>query len=191
MKKVFKFISRFIWFLFVSIIIGYNMFLLNAKLVLHEQLPMLGGYGYAVVLSGSMEPLISVNDLLIIQEQSTYKIDDIVTYVDDENKLITHRLIATDGNSVTAKGDANNVADHDFQTERIRGKVVAIIPKLGYIVVLFQNPICVISVVVLSFILLEYSYSREEKDKSDDTASIKAEIEALKSAMKDTDHTSG
>ena len=189
MKKFLKIAARMLWFFFVSVLIGHGLFLLNAKLVLHEQLPMIGGFGHAVVLSGSMEPVISVNDLIIIKKQDSYEVDDIITYIDDKNTLVTHRIIEINNSVVKAKGDANNTADTNFDTERIKGKVIAIIPKLGYAVIFLQNPFCIICVVALAFIFLERSYSKEEKDKSNDIASIKAEIEKIKSAIQESDHS--
>ncbi len=186
MRKFFKIFIKILWFLFVSVLIGYSVFLLNAKFILHEKLPMIGGVGHAVVLSGSMEPVISVNDLLIIKSQDSYEIDDIITYVDNENMLVTHRIIELNGTTVKVKGDANNAADPEFNYERIKGKVIAIIPKLGYVVVFFQNPLCVICVVVLAFILLERSYAKKEQDATNNLDSIKAEIEKIKSTAIDS-----
>ncbi len=187
MKKALNIAARILWFLFVSILIGYSIFLLNARFVLHEQLPMPGGYGHAVVLSGSMEPTISVNDLIIIKKQDSYSEGDIVTYLDEENTLITHRIIGINDTTVTTKGDANNVSDPNFDEERIKGKVIAILPKMGYVITLMQNPLCVVTVVIIAFILLERSYSKEKESKSEDIEAIKAEIEALKAEMSEKD----
>ncbi|MGN0498072.1 MAG: signal peptidase I [Acutalibacteraceae bacterium] len=185
-KNILKITARILWFLLVSILVGYNIFLINAKYVLHDQLPMLAGYGQAVVLSGSMEPTIEVNDFLIIKQQDTYEINDIVTYIDDKNTLITHRIVGLNDSSVKTKGDANNVADAEFDIARIKGKVIAIIPKMGYVVTFLQNPLCVICVVIIAFILLERSYSKEKKKNSTDVEAIKAEINALKTEMNNT-----
>lgn len=190
MKKFLSIIKRLLSFLFISILIGYSIFLVNAKFVLHEQLPMLSGYAHAVVLSGSMEPTIAVNDLIIIKEQTNYNKDDIITYIDDENTLITHRLIKIEDNKVTTKGDANNVLDPTFDKEQIKGKVIAIIPKAGYIIIFMQNPLCVVTVVVIAFILMERSYSKEKETKSEDLEAIKAEIEALKAEMSENNNNS-
>ena len=180
MKKILKTAGRIFSFFIISLLIGYSIFLVNAKFVLHEQLPMLGGYGQAVVLSGSMEPAISVNDLLIIQKTDEYEVGDIITFVDSSNDLVTHRIKEINGDEITTKGDANNTCDKPFNIERIKGKVIAIIPKIGYIITFIQNPFCVVCIIIITFILMERSYSKEKKNKDLNIEQIKAEIEALK-----------
>lgn len=179
-KKIFKTVFRIFGFLIVSLLVGYCIFLINAQFVLHEQLPMIGGYGNAVVLSGSMEPNISVNDLLIIKECDSYEADDIVTFVDSYNDLVTHRIVKIDGSQVTTQGDANNVADPSFDASRIKGKVIAVLPGVGYIVNFIRNPFCVVCIVILALILMERSYAKERKKKDKNIETVKAEIEALR-----------
>lgn len=180
MKNILKITGRIFGFFIISLLIGYSIFLVNAKFVLHEQLPMLGGYGQAVVLSGSMEPAISVNDLLIIQKCDKFETGDIITFVDSSNDLVTHRIIEINGDEITTKGDANNVCDKPFNIERVKGKVIAIIPKIGYIITFIQNPFFVVCIIIITFILMERSYSKEKKKKDLSIEQIKAEIEALK-----------
>lgn len=180
LKKVLKIVVRMFGFLLASLLIGYGVFLVNAKFVLHEPLPMLGGIGQAIVLSGSMEPEISVNDLLIIQKCGNYDEGDIITYIDAKNTLVTHRIIKIDGTEITAKGDANNTCDPVFEEERIKGKVIAIIPKAGYVMNIIQNPMCIFVIIVVTFILAERSYRKEQKKKNQNIENLKAEIEALK-----------
>lgn len=178
--KIVKFTLRIIGYLIVSMMVGYCLFVMNAKFVLHEQLPMLGGYGNAIVLSGSMSPAIEVNDLLIIQKCEEYEVGDIVTYVDSDNVLVTHRLIGKDGETAYTQGDANNVADPPFNISRIKGKVVKIIPGVGRIVEIIQNPIVVVMVVVAAGFMMHMSYNKETEKKDEKLDAIRAEIEALK-----------
>ena len=44
---------------------GINVYLWNASSLAGNAMPMPFGFGMAVVLSGSMEPVLSVNDLLL------------------------------------------------------------------------------------------------------------------------------
>lgn len=184
--KIVKFILRVIGYLFVSLMVGYCLFIMNAKFVLHEQLPMLGGYGNAIVLSGSMSPAIEVNDLLLICKCEDYEVGDIVTYVDEQNMLVTHRLIGKDGETAYTQGDANNVADPPFNMSRIKGKVIKIIPGVGRIVEIIQNPIVVVMVVVAAGFLMHLSYSKETEKKDEKLDAIRAEIEALKAQQEET-----
>ena len=61
-------ISRSALLIFVSLIVGVNIYLWNAQSLMGNALPMPFGYGAAVVLSGSMEPTFSTGDLILVKE---------------------------------------------------------------------------------------------------------------------------
>ena len=178
--KIIKFALRVLGYLVVSLIVGYCLFMMNAKFVLHEQLPMLAGYGNAVVLSGSMSPTIEVNDLLIIQKCESYSPDDIITFVDEQNCLVTHRLIALDGETAYTQGDANNVGDPPFNVSRIKGKVVMIMPGVGNVVEIVQNPFVAAIAIGAAMLMMHISYSKETEKKDEKLDAIRAQIEELK-----------
>ncbi|MBQ8133185.1 MAG: signal peptidase I [Clostridia bacterium] len=188
MKKILKTSLKILGYLIISLMIGYNVFLLNARFVLHEQLPMINGYGYAVVLSGSMQPAFNVDDLLIIQKCDSYEVGDIVTYVDSANDLVTHRITEIDDVSVVTQGDANNTADRAFRKERIKGKVVKILPGVGRMIQLFQNPFVIISVCTVILVLNHISYKKEVSQKEKRINSIRSEIEDLKNTLTPPQH---
>ena len=54
--------------IFMGFFLGVNIYLANARGILGRQMPMPFGYGIGVVLSGSMEPSLSKNDLIIVKE---------------------------------------------------------------------------------------------------------------------------
>ena len=56
----------------VSLVIGFNLYSWNARSLTGNVLPMPFGYGAAVVLSGSMEPAISVDDLIVVKAADGY-----------------------------------------------------------------------------------------------------------------------
>lgn len=182
MKKALKITGRILAYLFMSILIGGNLYIINAKFVMHEQLPMLGGYGYAVVLSGSMSPALDVNDLLIVKECDSYEPGDMVTFVDSQNDLVTHRLVSidTEKNIMVTKGDANNINDPPLESSRIKGKVVKIIPGFGNVVNILQNPLFVLLVLAVFIFITERSYKKEKKRRKSDLELIQKEIEQLK-----------
>ncbi|MGN0536561.1 MAG: signal peptidase I [Acutalibacteraceae bacterium] len=171
-KKIFKIIFRCIGILIAALIMVYCVIVLNARYILHEALPMIGGIGNAIVRSGSMEPEISVNDLLIIQKSDTYTVGDVVTYLSKNGSLVTHRIIAIDGKNVTTQGDANNVADPAFDVDCIKGKVIAVIPKVGFVLSILQNPLFILAVII-TLLLSGFFYriaTRKSKSSSlDDT----------------------
>lgn len=144
MKKVLKYIS-FIFFGIIGVLvllILINVLFLNNK------------YKAAIVLSGSMEPKISVNDLVILKRQNKIHLNDIVLYNDDEGKQIMHRIIKIDGNTITTKGDANNVSDKEITKDQIAGVYVFHIKYVGYIINFFKTPIGLLALLLLIVLIL-------------------------------------
>ena len=73
--------------------------------------------------SGSMEPYLKVNDVILIKESNNYKPQDIITYKDND-EYITHRIISSNNNEIITKGDANNISDKPITKDKIVGKVI-------------------------------------------------------------------
>ena len=64
----------------LGLLMGLQIYFVNAGRVMGDPLPMPFGYGAAVVLSGSMEPTYSAGDLLIVKKADHYQTGDIVVY---------------------------------------------------------------------------------------------------------------
>ena len=62
-------------------------------------MPMPFGFGISAVLSGSMEPEYSTDDLVIVRSTDVYQIGAVVVY-QDGSTLIMHRIIAVDDDPV-------------------------------------------------------------------------------------------
>ena len=70
MKKLLRSsVARYIILGLLAVVIGLNVFSLNATRLAGDAVPMPFGFGGSVVLSGSMEPALSVGDLLIVRAQ--------------------------------------------------------------------------------------------------------------------------
>lgn len=163
----------------LGIILGINAYLANARGLAGNQMPTPFGFGAAVVLSGSMEPTLKTNDMIIVRETGSYEVGDIVVY-QSGNTLIVHRVIAKDGETVTTQGDANNVADDPIAVSVIKGEVIAHIPAAGLVVNALKTPVGILIVLLAAFALTELSF-RKEKDKDEkELEAIKEEIRRLK-----------
>lgn len=97
-----------------------------------------GNYYSFVVQSGSMEPAIMTGDIIIVHNKNNYYVNDVVTFVNNE-RIITHRITEIIDENIgilyETKGDANRTGDEDLIVqEQIIGKVVFVLPKLGYFV---------------------------------------------------------
>ena len=137
------------------------------------------GYGMSVVLSGSMEDRLYVDDLVIIKATDNYKVNDIVLF-QDGNSLVIHRIIEIDGDTVTTKGDANNTADEPIQKSQIKGVLVYDIAGFGAVVNVLKQPVFVILILAAAFLLTEFSYRKEKDTDTEELDEIKKMIEELK-----------
>lgn len=77
------------------------------------------------MITGSMYPEIEAGEKVIIKKCKTYNVGDIVTYINNDESFITHRIISIQDNLYYTKGDYNNVQDIEPVTiEQIYGKVI-------------------------------------------------------------------
>ncbi len=99
-------------------------------------------FGFRVfrIASGSMEPTLPINTLILIRKQDRYYKNDIVTYRDSSG-YTTHRVVDITDEAITTKGDANAVADTPIAKESIIGKLVFKIDFFAFAMYLFKKPI--------------------------------------------------
>lgn len=165
-------------------VIGINVYAFNARNLVGNHMPMPFGYGMAVVLSGSMEPVLSVYDLILVQEEDDYEIDDIVVY-QDMNGLVVHRIIDRSDDKVQTKGDANTVADAWIAVSDIKGKMIGSLPGVGILIQALKKPVGILILLTASFLLLEFSYRRERDADVEEIEKIKEEIRRLREEQED------
>lgn len=88
-----------------------------------------------------MEPTIHIKELLVIREMENYNVNDIVTYRDNENNLVTHRIIDKKKDIIITRGDNNTINDTPIEINRIEGKVIYHSIVLGEIFLYWLKPI--------------------------------------------------
>ena len=179
MKRKLKTAGRITLLIIVAAVLGFGVYSINAERLLGNALPMPFGIGGAVVLSGSMEPKLSAGDLLFVIPSEQYEVDQIVVYQDGRS-LVVHRLLRFEDDKVITMGDANDIEDDPVPLTAIKGRVVFVIPLIGYLVNLLKTPIGVLSVLGFSIYLMERSFRKEKNSKQDQLRQIRAEIERLK-----------
>lgn len=93
------------------------------------------GFQLSTVASGSMRPTMDTGDMVILVDVPFEKLDvGDVTQFWREGVMIIHRVHEINGETIIMKGDANNVPDSDLVfPNQIQGKMIAIIPKIGWI----------------------------------------------------------
>lgn len=172
-------VIRRILLVICGIILGINIYHINAANLVGNKLPMPFGYGMAVVLSGSMEPTYSINDLIVVKEIEEYQIGDIVVF-QDVYDLVVHRIVAISGDEIQTQGDANNMMDEPVMVSTIKGKVILSVPAIGKIVNMLKHPAAIVVLLALAIGLLELPYINDKKKHNDELEKIREEIRRLK-----------
>jgi signal peptidase len=93
------------------------------------------------VYTGSMEPLLSPGDVVVVagvSDPRAVKVGDVVTYLPfpDDPTLITHRVTGKTANAngsltFAFQGDANSAVDAPVGGHQVRGRMLYKIPRLG------------------------------------------------------------
>lgn len=172
----------------VAVLIGVSIYSINAARLSGNRFPMPLGFGASVVLSGSMEPSLSVGDLLIVVPTEELAVGDVVVYT-SSGAAIVHRIIEIDTESGTAvtRGDANNASDDPIPLTAIKGKVVYAIPLLGYAVKAIKTPVATVALIALAIWLMEASFRQDRARGDGEREALIREIERLKSASDNND----
>ena len=77
------------------------------------------------VMSNSMSPVIEKGNKIIIKKQNEYEIGDIITYINNDGNLITHRIIEKYEDGFITKGDNNNTEDKEkVRKNQVLGKII-------------------------------------------------------------------
>jgi len=119
-----------------------------------------GSTKFLIVLSGSMDPMMRVGDVVVIThiEPEDVSVGDIIAYKDPsgrENVIITHRVeevIEEEGNTLgfQTKGDANaDIDQYVVSKNDIVGKAVFLFPFLGYLFHYAREPPVFISLIII------------------------------------------
>ncbi len=119
LKKTIKSIAYVFLFLLVSLCI-YTFITID---VIGKDYVNVFGYTYFVVKTGSMSGTLEVNDVIIVKVTKKAKIGDVITYINDNKEIITHRYIRKDGNKIIAQGDVNNAEDDPITEDNLIGVV--------------------------------------------------------------------
>ncbi len=158
---------------FGRVMIGILVILVLIGVLQQTRFGLRIGFGYAVVVSGSMEPNIHVNDVLVFQKhkQEAYHPGDVVLYIRGEGTtdemLISHRIVSIDGDTVITKGDANMTEDPPISFSQIVGRVALRIPFIGRAVRLMRTRIglAVAVLLVAALIFLSIFLPKVRKQK--------------------------
>jgi signal peptidase I len=159
--KLGKWLNWIISFILMVTLIGVASLVIVTKFSGGE--PEVFGYQIKTVLSGSMEPDIQTGSIIAVktvEDGSKFKKGDVITFMADENKLVTHRIIdvkkTKNGVAYTTKGDNNNAADSSpVLADNVVGEYTGVtIPYLGYAASFAQSPNGSVFLLIVPGILL-------------------------------------
>lgn len=132
-KKVWSVVSTVL----VALVVICAVFLMGTRLL---------GFQVYTVITGSMEPDLSIGDLIYVKPVDSIqdlRVGDDVTFVLNEDLVVaTHRVIRVDVEKqhVYTKGIANEIEDEPVHFKNVIGIVQFNIPLLGYVSDYIQNP---------------------------------------------------
>jgi len=179
--KAGRIVLRAVLILVISLTLGLTVYTWNAKRMMHNELPMPFGVGASVVLTGSMEPTLRVNDLVVVKRADEYNVGDIVVF-QQGNQLIIHRIIEKNDEEakITTKGDANNIDDGQIPVSAVKGKYSFRVPFVGLIVKGLKTVPGIIIVLGLSAFLMIRSWRNERMESDKDLDDLRKQIAELK-----------
>ena len=124
-KKTFQMIRKVAEWVLTIAIIALSLYCIVGVIAKGSEFYFFG-YKPVVVLSGSMEPYMETNSLVIVKQTKDIQEKDVVMFHLDEDNMVCHRVMDIDDEgNITTKGDNNVVADFEKITvDDVEGKVV-------------------------------------------------------------------
>ena len=118
-KKFIKSLAYIILMILVSLCI-YTFITTD---IMKKEYANVFGHTYFVVKTGSMSGTLEINDIIIVKVTDKVKKGDIITYINKDGSIITHRLINIVGDKLIARGDVNNAEDEPITRDKVIGVV--------------------------------------------------------------------
>lgn len=148
----FKWFFTLINLIAIALIAASIFVLLTVVMTPADQVPQVMGFSILRVLTGSMEPEIPENAMLLVRktDPETLKAGDVISFYSPDplldGALNTHRILRVeregDRLQFITKGDANPAEDQQRVSEdSVVGKVVFVSTAIGKLVRLISNPL--------------------------------------------------
>ena len=95
------------------------------------------GIRFYAVTGSSMEPLLSVGDIAVVDTNRPVEEGNVIAFIPDPSLdvMVTHRVIGVSEEGYTTRGDANDAADfRKVPAQNVKGVMIGKIPKAGMII---------------------------------------------------------
>ncbi len=181
----YKKIAKRIVDVFTTLLLVILLVIIYGKLTMtfsHNKYPNYFGYTFFEVASGSMQPTLEINDVILVKiEKDDIELKDVIAFKDG-NTIITHRVLFIDGDTLTVKGDNNNTIDKPINRNQVIGKMVKNFSRLGVWKKVLMEP-KIIFVLFITLLLFDFALSYktdEEKIKKEEAKEEKKEEVVIK-----------
>ena len=137
---------------------------------------------FYVVSSGSMYPKLMMYDIIIISGHIPFediRVGDIIVFdrPKDGDKVIVHRVVSVfsdDPKTLRTKGDNNQKSmvgtDFPITEDLYHGKVIHVVPQVGYITKILQPPVNYIIIAIIVGVIIIREITKKKKEiKLDDS----------------------
>lgn len=141
MKNLFKVLSNTLTIALFLLLILMTFIVITSKASGGE--PQIFGNQLKSVLSGSMEPTFKTGSIIAvkpIEDTTTLKVNDVITYIEENGSFVTHRIIDVidNGENLMFQTKGDNNEDPDTQlvlAQNVKAKYTGFsIPYLGYFI---------------------------------------------------------
>lgn len=152
--KILKKLLLILLIIFITIIFVITVLIVYQKNAL-KKVPYILGYTSFINVGTSMLPSINPGDLILLKKSDNYKVNDIITF-QDENNVNTHRIIKViSDNKYQTKGDNNSFIDGKIVLKKdVYGRAIFIIPNfVNFSNFILNNYIYIIAFIILIFIV--------------------------------------
>ena len=145
-----------------------NLYLIIMERIMGVEHPAIFGYSTAVVASGSMEPALSVDDLILNHTEDSYEEGDIITFQNGDS-LTTHRIVEVTDEGYVTQGDANNTTDLDMVPfKAVIGRVVWAIPYVGSVLAFLKTPLGMVILIFTGLCIIELPFFLQRRREQTD-----------------------
>ena len=121
-------------------------------------------YQLKTVVSGSMEPEISIGSLAVITSEDDPEVGEVITF-ERGNVLVTHRVISKTNGELITQGDANESPDKSpVDREDVIGRVSFSVPLIGFLVEFIQTPLGVTVLIFIGLVIILIEELKADED---------------------------
>lgn len=192
-----KLLSNILNLISVLIIAAAVFVLLTVLLTRQGSAPSIMGYSALRVMTGSMEPAIRIDSLIVVKQTdpSMIRENDVISYYSSDPELNgsinTHRVVSIeqerDQYLFTTKGDANALPDrYQANGKSLVGKVVFSSYPLGVAVNFLSSPVGFVVLILLPLLgifisnLIRMFTSARKLLKEEEEAAVREAVEAVR-----------